>query len=289
MLTIGTRYPKCALITAENEGLITYDQIFVPTKVMNVSIEPDNQDPVKIYADDGVAATIPVPTTSGSLSVEAIGFTQKVLAKMLGHTVAENGAVTYSAGDMAPALGFGIIRTGWLESEAKKTFEVRFFPKVTFLNPTEEFATIGENIEHSPVTLEGKYVATSGSNSVLCEIAEFPAAANTKDAEDRALAQAQNWLNGKLGQNIQVHFDLNGANAEQIQGGQPADQNLAAGRNVPVGALPQLVREGFQFLGWALVQAGSHVAEYFIPGINEVGALVEGAQTLYAVWRENQE
>ncbi len=39
---------------------------------------------------------------------------------------------------------------------------------------------------------------------------------------------AQNWLNGKLGKNIQVHFYLNSANAEQVGVGQPADQNFVA-------------------------------------------------------------
>ena len=285
VLTIGTEYARSAPITAENGDLITYGQIFVVGVAMNVTITPDNKEPKKVYADNRVIAVIPQSNTTGSLAIDVAGLSKNALAKLGGHTLTEDGTLKFSGNDMAPALGLGMVGLAWDGDESKKIFEARFFPKVTFLNSAVEFATIAEEIDHKPVHLDAQYVISSGSSALLGDCKDFPAEDQTEDAAKRALAKAQNWVNGRLGQLVQVQFNLNGAQADDV-GGQPADQNFLAGQVVPAGNLPQLNRQGFRFLGWALSAQGVAIAERFMPGIDASGALINGAQILYAIWQQ---
>ncbi len=276
---------KCAPITAENGDLITYGEIFKPSEIAETDIDYDTREPAEFYADNRVIETILPSALTGTLTVNLGRYNSKLIAKMLGTQVEENGDIVASGQANAPAFGAGVIPSG--PTNGKMIYYPRFFPKVTFSLPNESFATMAENVDFKTTTVVGKFVTTSGPKAVLYISKEFPAEDKTEAAAKRALVQAQNWLNGKLGQNIQVQFNLNGANADDVEGGQPQDQNLAAGRDVPVAELPQLQREGYRFLGWCLTQAGAALVERFVPGIGVLGDLVDGAQTLYALWQQN--
>jgi hypothetical protein len=179
-----------------------------------------------------------------------------VMAELLGHTIAD-GQLTRKVDDAAPYVGLGRVVTKMVEGKYK--YKVEFLYKVKFSEPSQENTTKGESIEFATTEIEGMISALKNGKW---------AEAKTFDDKGNAIA----WLEGCLGRQVNIQYNLNGG-----QGEPPQASRSLAGRIASLINGEGLVgpNENLTFLGWNIDKDAVEPLLNFIP---------YGDVIMYAIW-----
>ena len=261
MANVGLTEFRYSILTEAEDGTPTYAGVKKPGKAISCNLEVTNNS-ATLYADDGLVES-DTSFQSGTVTMNIDDDEQKTMAELLGHTVTEDGQITRKVDDAAPYVGLGHVVTKMVGGKYK--YKVEFLYKVKFSEPNQENTTKGESTEFATPEIEGMVSALK--NGKWSESKTF-------DVKNNAVA----WLEGCLGRQVQVQYNLNGGG-----GNLPEAVQAIAGRLVRLVNGEGLVAPGenLQFLGWNIDrEAVEGLAEY-IP---------YGDAIMYAIWgARNQE
>lgn len=134
----------------------------------------------KDFGDDYAVVT-DTSVTTGTISIEVNEFTNKVLAKALGHKYnEEKDMVVCNSNDTAPYMGVGCIGV----STGEKPYKAVIYLRVQFKEPSDEHETKQEQVSYTHTTLEGDfYTLENGDYSIK---AGFDTEADAKAFIDEA-------------------------------------------------------------------------------------------------------
>lgn len=167
MAFVGLR--KLIIGKMKAEG--TYDKPIQMGKAIGVNVSP-NYAEGSLYADDEQAeydkefayADITLNTSTVPIEVSEV---------MFGHTANEDKTgLTYNRDDQTEYVG-----VGWISQEkvdGKRKFIGNFLTKAKFSEPSEEYATKGENIEYKTPSISGR--ATTDEKGDWKKIEKFDTA-----------------------------------------------------------------------------------------------------------------
>ena len=155
MAHLGVSKPWVAKYEVENGNTVKYTDADVLAKAVSVSLELDNNDAVKLYADNGVAESASA-FSSGTLTLGVDDLSLDMAGRLLGLTVETNttpaGSVIKYKDTVAPYLGFGVIVKRIKGGQNKWIALV--LPKVQFRTPALSVETQGETIAFQTPELE---------------------------------------------------------------------------------------------------------------------------------------
>lgn len=253
MAKIGLNNFRYGVLEEAEDGTPTYAGVETPGKAVSCNVEITNND-AKLYADDTLAES-DTGFQSGTVTMGIDEDDLTTMAELLGHTI-EDGQITRKTDDAAPYVGLGRIVTKMVEGEYK--YKVEFLYKVKFSEPSQENTTKGESVEFATTEIEGMVSALK--NGKWSE-------AKTFDDKSQAIA----WLEGCLGREFQINYDVNGG------GGEINPINAIAGRLVRLANGEGLVapNENLRFLGW-------NIDRDAVEGLAEI--VPYGNLVLYAIW-----
>ena len=193
MAKIGLKYP-CYSPATEDDSSITYGAGAVLARAISANIDIENNYTL-LHADDAVAES-DTSFASGTVTIGIDDLYDKAKVDLLdyieGNVVDVNtGAKELSVGVANPAyVGFGFY--GKVVRKKKNYWRAIWLKKVQFAEPSDEFATKGENVEFSTPELEGNIMlAVDGKWK---DEATFSTEKGAKD-----------WLDGKSGISDKVH------------------------------------------------------------------------------------
>ncbi len=156
MAKIGLNNFRYAILSEATDGTPTYSNMATPAKAISCNVEITRNE-ATLYADD-VLRESDSGFAGGSVTIGIDDEDQATMAALLGHSVDQtSGAMTRSADDTAPYVGFGRIVTKMVGGSYK--YKVEFLYKVKFGEPNQEDQTKGENMEFSTTELEGVVAA----------------------------------------------------------------------------------------------------------------------------------
>lgn len=108
---------------------------------------------VKLYADDALAE-MDASFQNGSLSLGIDDLTAEIQVMLLGHTKdALSDEITTNTDDDSPFVGIGFY--GAKVKDGVRAYRALFFPKVKFVEPSENMATKGEVVTFGTDTIVG--------------------------------------------------------------------------------------------------------------------------------------
>lgn len=125
------------------------DKVPCLTRVIDEKFAPEYNS-AELYADDGLAES-DYSFKKGSLSITVADDEDERDAFLMGNTI-EDGEVTKSIDDNAPAFGYGHIVTKMMNGIKK--YKVEFFPRVKFTKITTDAKTRGESVEFGTTSVE---------------------------------------------------------------------------------------------------------------------------------------
>ena len=185
MAYLGLRKIKIAKLNGS-----TYDKPVSLGKAIGLNVNPSYAEG-SVYGDDELAEYdkefryADVTLDTSTIPIEAD-------EQMFGHTVnKEKNEIVYGSEDEAAYVG-----VAWLTAEkvdGVKKYCANFLPKVKFSEPSDEFATKGENIEYKTPSISGRAMANEKKWKRVKKFnteAEAQAAADAEAARQAAEAQA---------------------------------------------------------------------------------------------------
>lgn len=190
MARVGLSKPFYAEYTyGGTPAAISYSDGANFAKAVELSIEVDDTEPVRLYADNGVAESVSA-FANGTLTLTVDDLTLAETAALLGLTTASS---TTPAGttlaDLAenvpPMLGFGIVVKKIKNGTAK--YMAIVLPKVQFNVPADAAVTQGETVEFATQELTATIYKTDGDTPVWRKRGEFSTEAD-----------AVTWIKGEL-------------------------------------------------------------------------------------------
>ena len=149
MAYVGLAKPYIARLV--NEKTKTYSDGFKCGKAMNVNITP-NYNEGKLYADNQLAENVK-EFKDGTITLGTDRLPREADKVCFGHTVGEDGSVSYKTGDSANYVGVGFCVSEMLDGVKKYVAIVVY--KTKFGENAEEYTTKGENIEFKTPSISG--------------------------------------------------------------------------------------------------------------------------------------
>ena len=151
MATVGLRDLFYAKITeVDTEGVVksTYDTPKRMAKAISADMSVEVAEG-KLHADDAVDE-VEREFVGGTLTIGVNDLSDEVQADLLGHTLAVDGTLYSGGDDVAPyvAVGFRARKPGG-------KFKYVWLYKVKFGEPSENYATKGDNITFNTPTITG--------------------------------------------------------------------------------------------------------------------------------------
>ena len=173
MATVGLRdlfYAKITEVTDETSTKTTYDAPKRMAKAINADLSVEVAEG-KLHADDAVDE-VEREFVGGTLTLGVNDISDEVQADLLGHTLAEDGTLYANADDSAPyvALGFRCKKPGG-------KFKYIWLYKVKFGEPSENYATKGENITFNTPTITGDIMRRPDDNNWKAQHTGLPSEA----------------------------------------------------------------------------------------------------------------
>lgn len=181
MAYIGLRKPIIGKM--ETEG--TYGEPFALGKAIGLQVTP-NYAEGSLFADD-VQAEYDKAFSFAEVTLNTSTIPIQAHKEMFGHTVSEESekkSVDYDVDDQNNYVGMG-----WITQEivsGVRSFTGNFLYKVKFSEPSEDYATKGENIEYKTPTISGRAMANDDGKWKSVEVFK-----TEKEAMD--------WINTKFG------------------------------------------------------------------------------------------
>ena len=172
MARIGIKFAVASPITGySKDGMPIYGTGFIVGKAISAEISIEcNDNP--LYADDAMAEN-DTSFANGTLKLGVADFGSdyldglQVQAKMLGHKIVDGNTILRSALDIAPYLGFGILKTK--RQNNKNYYEATWLYKSVYKVPSESTNTKGKSIEWQTPEIEGNFLAVEGYENDVYE------------------------------------------------------------------------------------------------------------------------
>ena len=263
MALIGLNNFWYSKLTEANDGTPTYDGAKSFGKAVSCNVSITNNS-AALYADDTLAES-DTSFQSGTVTLGVDDNREATFADILGHSITEDGEVTYNTNDVAPWVALARIVVKMVNNV--KLYKAMIIYKVKFAEPSEDENTKGESVEFSTPSIEGTIAQLANGDWKT---------AKTFATKAEALAFIQSVLgNGTVSFN--VVYDANGGS------GSIATESVTAGQSTTLASGASLTApSGKQFAGWSTVSIAT-APQY------EAGETFTPTQdtTFFAVW-ENE-
>lgn len=151
MALIGLNNFWYSHLTEAQDGTATYDGAKSFGKAVSCNVSITNNS-ASLYADDTLAES-DTSFQSGTVTLGTDDDRETTFADILGHTIDNEGNVTYNSSDIAPWVSLARIVVKLVENV--KIFKVETLLKVKFSDMSESNATRGESVEFSTPEIEG--------------------------------------------------------------------------------------------------------------------------------------
>ena len=234
MALIGLNNFWYSHLTEALDGTPTYDGAKSFGKAVSCSVSISNNS-AELYADDALAES-DTSFQNGTVTLGVDDARDPVFADILGHSITEDGEVTYNTNDVAPWIALARIIVKMVNNVT--LYKVNILYKVKFAEPSEDENTKGESVSFSTPSIEGK-VATLANGQWKTT--------KTFATKAEALAFIQSVLgNGTV--TFNVVYDANGGT------GSIATESVTAGNSVTLAAGTSLTPPSNKvFAGWSTV------------------------------------
>ena len=234
MALIGLNNFWYAKLTEAQDGTPTYDGAKSFGKAVSCSVTITNNS-AELYADDALAES-DTSFQSGTVTLGVDDNREATFADILGHSIADDGEVTYNTNDVAPWVALARIVVKMVNNV--KLYKAMIIYKVKFAEPSEDENTKGESVEFSTPSIEGNIAQLANGNWKT---------AKTFATKAEALAFIQSVLgNGTVTHSIV--YDANGGT------GSIATVSVTAGQSTTLAAGTALTApSGKVFAGWSTV------------------------------------
>lgn len=158
MALIGLNNFWYSKLTEAQDGTPTYDGAKSLGKAVSCSVSITNNSAM-LYADDALAES-DTSFQSGTVTLGTDDDREATFAELLGHSITEDGEVTYNATDSAPWVAVARILVKMVNNV--RLYKAMVLYKVKFAEPNEDEKSQGETLEFSTPSIEGK-IATLAS------------------------------------------------------------------------------------------------------------------------------
>lgn len=238
MALIGLNNFWYSHLTEALDGTPTYDGAKSFGKAVSCSVSITNNN-AELYADDSLAES-DTSFQSGTVTLGVDDNREATFADLLGHSITEQGEVTYNTNDVAPWVAVARILVKMVNNVT--LYKAMIIYKVKFSEPNEEENTKGENLSFATPSIEGKIAALKNGQWKT---------AKTFATKAEALAFIQSVLgNGTVTYN--VVYDANGGS------GSIATESVTAGNAVTLAAGTSLTPPSNKvFAGWSTVSVST--------------------------------
>lgn len=259
MALIGLTNFWYSKLTEAADGTPSFDGAHSFGKAVSCSVSITNNS-AELYADDALAES-DTSFQSGTVTLGVDDDRDATFADVLGHSITEEGEVTYNSNDVAPFVALARIVTKMVNNV--RLYKVKVLYKVKFADPSEDENTEGESVSFATPSIEGKIARLANGDWKT-----------TKTFSTKAEALA--FINALFSSSLtyKVVYDANGGT------GTISDQTVNAGDSVTIdsgaGLTPPSNKE---FAGWALT---SYATTPTIAG--GASYTPTGDVTLFAVW-----
>ena len=259
MALIGLTNFWYSKLTEAADGTPSFDGAHSFGKAVSCSVSITNNS-AELYADDALAES-DTSFQSGKVTLGVDDDREATFADILGHSITEDGEVTYNTNDVAPWIALARIVTKMVNNVT--LYKVKVLYKVKFAEPSEDENTKGESVEFATPSIEGK-IATLANGEWKT--------AKTFSTKAEALAFINSLFSSAL--TYKVVYDANGGT------GTINDQTVNAGESVTIDSGSGLTApSNKEFAGWALT---SYATTPTIAG--GASYTPTGDVTLFAVW-----
>ena len=259
MALIGLTNFWYSKLTEAADGTPSFDGAHSFGKAVSCSVSITNNS-AELYADDALAES-DTSFQSGTVTLGVDDDREATFADILGHSITEDGEVTYNTNDVAPWIALARIVTKMVNNVT--LYKVKVLYKVKFAEPSEDENTKGESVEFATPSIEGK-IATLANGEWKT--------AKTFSTKAEALAFINSLFSSAL--TYKVVYDANGGT------GTINDQTVNAGESVTIDSGSGLTApSNKEFAGWALT---SYATTPTIAG--GASYTPTGDVTLFAVW-----
>ena len=143
MAKIDVKHP-----VVKQEGV---EKGFVLAKAIKVSASPESNDAV-LWADGEAAESDKGFKQGSKIQIDGDDFSLANQGKLLGHKVEGNKMIA-NGDDVAPFFGFGFV--GVKRVKGENVYVGKWYHKIQFGEPTDEFETKKESLEFGSSTIEG--------------------------------------------------------------------------------------------------------------------------------------
>lgn len=179
MAKVGLSKPYYAKYAAANQ-VVTYSGGRSMGKLVNATIEPDDNDTSFFYADNGPAESAQV-FSGGSLTLEIDRLLAEVLGDLYGITPGSSATPTgttlaFAADAVIPYVGVGLITKSIVDNAP--VWMAVILPKVQFITPSFDLATQGEEIEFSGNELNATILRDDTATGDWLKLGYFSTEAN---------------------------------------------------------------------------------------------------------------
>lgn len=168
----GVYYSKGVL----TDGVLTgYSGVETMGKAISASFEPVDIDDNPLYANNGIAETDARAAAGGTLTLTLDKLTQDAIADLYGltlktETITIDGETVTTTGfdddGTAAANPVGVAFVSWKqEANDRNIYDAVIYSYVTFNDPTDEFATMGESVEWGTPEISGTVSGTGVTGS----------------------------------------------------------------------------------------------------------------------------
>ena len=259
MALIGLNNFWYSHLTEAADGTPSFDGAHNLGKAVSCSVSITNNS-AELYADDALAES-DTSFQSGTVTLGVDDDREATFADLLGHSITEQGEVTYNTNDVAPWVALARIVVKMVNNV--RLYKVKVLYKVKFAEPSEDENTKGETVEFSTPSIEGKVAQLANGDWKT---------AKTFSTKAEALAFINALFSSAL--TYKVVYDANGGT------GTISDQTVNAGSSVTIDSGSGLTApSNKEFAGWALT---SYATTPTIAG--GASYTPSGDVTLFAVW-----
>lgn len=188
MAKVGLSKPFYAKYAAANQ-VVTYSDGGSMGKLVNASIEPDDNDTTIFYADNGPAESAQI-FSGGTLTIEVDRLNAAVVGALMGITPGSSATpvgttLDFQADAVIPYVGVGLISKSIVDNA--QVWMAIILPKVQFIMPGLNMETQGEEIEFSGNELTATILRDDTANANWMKWGYFTTEAN-----------AETWIKGIL-------------------------------------------------------------------------------------------
>ena len=151
MAKIGLNNFRYGILTEGVDGTPSYDGAHKPAKAISCQVSITNND-AKLFADDGLAES-DTSFSNGTVTAGVDEDDDVTQARLLGHTISQDGEMIRNANDVAPYVGWGRVIRKMVNGVIKH--KVEFLYKVKFSEPSQDDNTKGENLTFATSQYQG--------------------------------------------------------------------------------------------------------------------------------------